>query len=518
MRHPTLPTLLPGLCAGLLLASPAAANDTLRTGGVLGTSVNYQLTGNPGLLYAFIPSLQSGPVPLAILDPSSLQVLDVGLDLQPLWTVSALNGFGQANVTFPLPASPGLQGLPLRAQWFEIPIVPSFVGNLAPVNVFTMGAPDTAVFTDGDQPDEIYAHTANLLDDGRVALIGGSVEDVVGNDLFRNQIQVFDPQNEQFSVQISVMSIERAAHTSTKLSDGRILIAGGANGGGGVEKVTEIWDPTNDSIVQVADLAQERTYHTATLLNDGRVMVAGGLGIYDFSDIITGLNSARKSIEIFDPNTNSWSTGPEMPKGRVGHQASLLNDGRVLITGGLEVGSVFGIPTPELSNDCRIYDPVTNTLSAAAPFSGQRALHTQVVLPDGRVLMNGGFDGNLLLLSFSPLASSRVYNPSTNAWTNVGNMSTARGLHALVNRPGGGVAAIGGVSTLDLLEFQGTAEPSIETSDASLLSWSNVGAMSFPRDYITATPYDGGDRVLLQGRGDNGSPGTPDLTAEIFYP
>ncbi|MED6335278.1 MAG: kelch repeat-containing protein [Planctomycetota bacterium] len=518
MSKSPLSLLLPGLCAGLVLSAPASANDTVRSGGVLGTTVTYQLTGNPGVIYAFVPSLNAGPTPLFLLDPSSLAVMEVGLDLQALWKVSVLNGLGQATVIYPLPNSPALQGLALRSQWFEIPIVPSFVGDLSPLNVFTMGAPDTAVFTDGNQADEIYAHTANSLDDGRVALIGGSVEDSIGNDLFRDQIQTFDPQTETFTIAQAIMGAERAAHTSTKLPDGRVLIAGGANGGGGVEKLTEIWDPTSDSIQQVSDLTEERTYHTATLLNDGRVLVVGGVGLYDFSDIVAGLNSARKSLEIYDPSTDIWSAGPDLPKGRVGHQASILPDGRVLITGGLEVGSVFGIPTPELSSDCRIYDPTSNTLSAAAQFSDPRALHAQLVLPDGRVLLNGGFDGNLLLLSFNPLTSTRLYTPATNSWTNVGDMNVPRGIHGIVNRPGGGVAVIGGVSTLDLTEFKGSPEPSMETSSGSFLSWTNVGSLNFPRDFTTATPYEGGTRVLLQGRGDNGIAGVADLTAEIFHP
>ena len=81
-----------------------------------------------------------------------------------------------------------------------------------------------------------------------------------------------------------------------------------------------------------------------------------------------------------------WGPGPNLPKPRGMHSASLLGDGKVLITGGLDVVTVFGVPIGSSSNDARRYDPVTNQILSTASFSGARGLHDQITLPNGGIL------------------------------------------------------------------------------------------------------------------------------------
>ena len=73
-------------------------------------------------------------------------------------------------------------------------------------------------------------------------------------------------------------------------------------------------------------MAEKRILHTATLLNDGRVLVTGG-GNPDGPFI--------KMAEVFDPETDTWSLAGEMSTGRSLHTATLLKDGRVLVVGGM---------------------------------------------------------------------------------------------------------------------------------------------------------------------------------------
>ena len=88
-------------------------------------------------------------------------------------------------------------------------------------------------------------------------------------------------------------------------------------------------------------MSEWRAVHTATLLDDGRVMVAGGIG-----DVA--------STDLFDPATGEWSPGAAMTVPRYGHTATVVDDGRVLFAGGNTVDA-DGVGT--LTNSAEIYDP-----------------------------------------------------------------------------------------------------------------------------------------------------------------
>jgi hypothetical protein len=120
-------------------------------------------------------------------------------------------------------------------------------------------------------------------------------------------------------------STPRIVHSSTRLGDGRILIAGGssANYPSVVEASTELYDPVARSFQSAANLTVPRSRHTATLLIDGRVLIAGG---YNTSRV-------EATAEIYDPTTNTFTMTGAMTSPRWGHTAVLLADGRVFMLG-----------------------------------------------------------------------------------------------------------------------------------------------------------------------------------------
>jgi hypothetical protein len=85
-------------------------------------------------------------------------------------------------------------------------------------------------------------------------------------------------------------------------------------------------------------MSTSRYYHAATLLPDGRVLVSGG----------SNGSSPLASAEIYDPALGTWSPTPFMSTARVGHTATLLQDGPVLVTGGGQASA-------------EIYDPALGT-------------------------------------------------------------------------------------------------------------------------------------------------------------
>jgi hypothetical protein len=146
-----------------------------------------------------------------------------------------------------------------------------------------------------------------------------------------------------------------------------------------------------------------RSGHTATLLQNGKVLVTGG----------RGSSTYLKTAEIYDPTAGTWSSAGQMSEARTAHSATLLNNGDVLIVGGYASGY------PSISE---IYRTGTNTW-LTGPTTTPRAELAATRLNDGRVLVSGGYSGS------GDLPSADIYNPVSNTWAATGPMNEIRTHH-----------------------------------------------------------------------------------------
>ena len=136
------------------------------------------------------------------------------------------------------------------------------------------------------------------------------------------------------------MKVGRWLQTATLLRDGRVLVTGGRSPKDSVYTSAEMYDPTTGKFSSAGSMTDGRQQHTATLLRDGRVFIAGGY----WSD---GQKWAvQSSTEIYDPATGNFSPTGSMGAPRDGHTATLLDDGRVLIAGGEDIGNAGGVAVP----------------------------------------------------------------------------------------------------------------------------------------------------------------------------
>jgi hypothetical protein len=175
-------------------------------------------------------------------------------------------------------------------------------------------------------------HTATLLQDGRVLVIGGGGEGYAS----QKTADLYDPATGTFS-RTGSMKTGRWLHTATLLDDGRVLVAGGRSPQDSVYKSAEIYDPATGAFRSVGSMHEARQQQTSTLLPDGRVFIAGGY----WSD---GQNwRVLSSTEMFDPATGKFSSIGSMGTPRQGHTATLLDDGRVLVAGGSDIGNSGGV-------------------------------------------------------------------------------------------------------------------------------------------------------------------------------
>jgi N-acetylneuraminic acid mutarotase len=179
-------------------------------------------------------------------------------------------------------------------------------------------------------------HTATLLSDGNVLVIGGYVLDAQGATEALASAELYDPRTGTWTATAS-MKQARSDLTATLLRNGKVLVVG--NG-----RSAELYDPGDGSWTATGEMNQIRGFgSTATLLPDGTVLVAGGG---------SGVSGAA-SAELYDPNSGTWTATGSMTEGRLFHTATLLLEGPVLVAGGsLNDGS------PTLAS-AELYEPAT---------------------------------------------------------------------------------------------------------------------------------------------------------------
>jgi hypothetical protein len=235
----------------------------------------------------------------------------------------------------------------------------------------------------------------------------------------------------------------RAAHTATRLPDGRVLLAGGFQDKAGGEAAfdhAELFDPVSNTFAPIRKLTEPRNGHTATLLPSGMVLLAGGWGLRE--RLVTN--------DLFDPQTGRFTSAPRMAQPRAGHTATPLRNGSVLIAGGKSARDQLVMAT-------EIFDSATGQFQAASSLLEGRENHTATLLSDGRVLIVGGGDGQGRVL-----ASAELFDPSTNQFTHARSMGAPRYKHAAAllsdGSVNGSVLIIGGSDGQDWQGQYATAE------------------------------------------------------------
>jgi hypothetical protein len=259
-------------------------------------------------------------------------------------------------------------------------------------------ATDTFTATTGSMTTARVSHTATLLKDGRVLIVGGDI--IFFNGVQNTSIQslasaeIFDPSTGTFTATGS-LSAAREAHTATLLNDGRVLVAGGSNGAVGnttpvatAYATAELFDPTTGHFTAAGMMTAERVFFTASLLGSGKVLAAGG----------AGSTASLTSADLFDPTSTSFAaTTGNLTVQRYYHDASTLNDGTILLSGGSD-------PNNRALATAEIYDPTVGTFATTGSMTSPRVWHTSTLLPSGKVLVTGGA-GN----DSSPVATAEVY-------------------------------------------------------------------------------------------------------------
>jgi Bacterial Ig-like domain (group 2)/Kelch motif/Galactose oxidase, central domain len=257
-------------------------------------------------------------------------------------------------------------------------------------------------------------------------------------------------------------------------------------------------------------LVVARGLHTATLLSNNKVLVAYGSNSSKYS-IATGY-VGLSSIEVYDSGTGTFTEiAGDSGNGIYGHTATLLPNGKVLLAGGF-VNSVWDYSGISGSySGATLYDSATGVFSGTGNMTANRGDHTATLLANGKVLIAGGADQDP---TGAGLASAELYDPSTGTFTQTGSMAVGRFLYTATLLQNGKVLIVGGALT-------STSDPvaTAEVYDPATGIFTMTHEMATTREQHTATLLADG-RVLIVGG--TTSTGTSDLqptaTAEVYDP
>jgi hypothetical protein len=242
-------------------------------------------------------------------------------------------------------------------------------------------------------------------------------------------------------------------------------------------------------VLRIGEMTAERAAHQATVLPDGRVLITGGCA----GD---GCTLFHSSTELYDPTSRSFQSAAPMTVPRASHTATLLQDGRVLVAGGCsERGATAS---------AEAYDAEAERWTPVGEMTEPRCSHIAVPLVDGRVFVMGGGSGRL-----GDLGSAEIFDPAMSTFSSLGGM---RANHYLATRlPDGRVLLTGGQSEGG--EILATAELFDPASDR----FESTGDMTTARVKHAAVVLPDG-RVLVIGGSDRRGYDGRFSSTEIYDP
>lgn len=329
--------------------------------------------------------------------------------------------------------------------------------------------------------------------DGTIYALGGMPSPYYSTDAF----EAYDSNTDTWSTK-SPMPIPRNSLAAATGPDGKIYAIGGfiTDTPYGLSNRVDVYDPATDTWSSGNPMPTARDFPGAAVV-DGKIYVIGG-----------GRSSSNgRRVEMYDPATDTWSVMSPKPSSRYAMGVAVA-DGKIYTIGGAVVWSATATTTVEM------YDPATNTWSIKTPMPGPRYRLAAVTEPDGKIYAIGGSDGGGHLLN-----KVEAYDPKTDTWSSAPYLPSQRWDLAAAGGSDGTIYAIGGYSynpygrTNTVLAYSPVRivsidiKPGSDPNSINLGSQGNVPVAIFSTPDFDATNIDptivtlAGASVKLKGKG-----------------
>jgi N-acetylneuraminic acid mutarotase len=248
-----------------------------------------------------------------------------------------------------------------------------------------------------------FSHGCVALE-GKLYAMGGSGG--LGALQGQRTAEVYDPQTDGWQP-LAKMTTGRSAFGLAAVG-GKVYAIGGRDGSSALESV-EAYDPQLGSWALVASMSVKRRNHASVVL-DGKIYAMGGFSIFGVGGYMLD------TVEVYDPQTDSWQRVASMPQGLCGHAAVAMG-GKIYVTGGAK-GSFAPQATPTVSSVC-VYDPQADAWTQLASMSIIRRHHASIAV-GGKLYVFGGCGAE------GSLSTAEVYDPASDSWAAGSSLTSAR--------------------------------------------------------------------------------------------
>jgi len=339
-----------------------------------------------------------------------------------------------------------------------------------------------------------FGATATLLNNGRVLIAGGGTTAGANGT---NSAVLYNPITRTYSATGNLFASGRRDHTAHILTDGRVLLVGGFDDTGNPLDSLETYDPSLGTFLQFQitggtnnGMVSPRALHTSTVLPNGTLLVAGGCGTAACADAV------RSSSEIIDVSTTNTAASGPMNNPHVGATGTLFGTGKVLIAGGATSTGGNGTNFAEIFSAGTFTCPGTDcTVGGRTPMGTARNGHGALLLPSGQVALFGGKTNAGTMTAtielFDP-AGSGTFAAST------ASLGTARWLLQATQLAGAGRILISGGFTTGTTTAS-TVLNLFDVSGSALTAVTGIDALTTARGGHTATLLFGGTALLSGG-------------------